>query len=451
MNSILISLIVALLVSGCTSASGSATTSRSVSAITSTTAAVEPGASTTDASVTSLTTSVPVVDRSADLAYLVREIERLHPDPFWRTDRELFTAEVDRLTEAALDLSADEFAVEVMRLMTAFDGHSGVQAFQLGWDVAQLQLYLFEEGTFVTRSVDDALVGSEVVAVNDVPIPAAQAALAELVNYDNPRTIDLNIPLHLVMPRLLRAAGLIDGPATYTLTTPTGESVHLQPDVMPFDEYSEWLGHPSLGLPGADSPSYLSNRGFAFWWDHLGDADLVHLHYNQVSSNSQDPVDLTNTSLASVAEAIDATLDANSTARFVIDLRLNGGGNNQTYGPLLDLVTERYADRCGLYVIIGRNTFSAATNFATEVEQATSAVFVGEETGGSPNLFGDTRLVVLPESRIRVHVSQRYWEFAGPEDDRLWIEPDLEVRPTAADYFSGRDAALETIMAHTCA
>jgi hypothetical protein len=100
-----------------------------------------------------------------------------------------------------------------------------------------------------------------------------------------------------------------------------------------------------------------------------------------------------------------------------------------------------------VFVITGRNTFSAAMNFATEIEQTTDATFVGEETGGSPNLYGDVRSVLLPNSNLAASISTVYWEKSSPDDTRPSIIPDLAVPVRAADYFAARDAAMEAILA----
>jgi hypothetical protein len=52
-------------------------------------------------------------------------------------------------------------------------------------------------------------------------------------------------------------------------------------------------------------------------------------------------------------------------------VRLNGGGDNHTYAPLIALFQEAWFRQKRLYVLIGRATFSAAANFAAEVEQHT--------------------------------------------------------------------------------
>ena len=47
----------------------------------------------------------------------------------------------------------------------------------------------------------------------------------------------------------------------------------------------------------------------------------------------------------------------------------------------------------------------------------------------------------------RVGVSTRYWQFAGPDDPRLTITPDIAVPVRAADYFADRDPVLEAVLA----
>jgi C-terminal processing protease CtpA/Prc len=100
-------------------------------------------------------------------------------------------------------------------------------------------------------------------------------------------------------------------------------------------------------------------------------------------------------------------------------------------------------DRQGrLYALIGRSTFSAAVNFATELERDTSVVFVGEPTGGSSNLYADTMPVEVLSLGVAVKISTRYWEKSTPGDPRLAIEPDLPVPLTVEDWLAGRDPVL---------
>ena len=81
----------------------------------------------------------------------------------------------------------------------------------------------------------------------------------------------------------------------------------------------------------------------------------------------------------------------------IVDVRLNPGGDNHTYAPLLAALRAKSVNRPGrLVVLISRSTFSAAQNFITELERKTQVIFVGETSGGSPNLYGDVQHVELP-------------------------------------------------------
>ncbi len=129
--------------------------------------------------------------------------------------------------------------------------------------------------------------------------------------------------------------------------------------------------------------------------------------------------------------------------RVIVDVRMNGGGNNQTYRPLLRaLATPAVARKA--YVLQGRVTFSAAGNFVTEVDLQTKAKIVGEPSGGAPNQWGDNELVELPRAGLTIRVANSYWVFGrGPKDARVAVHPDLPVTMTAADFFAGRDPVLE--------
>jgi C-terminal processing protease CtpA/Prc len=116
-------------------------------------------------------------------------------------------------------------------------------------------------------------------------------------------------------------------------------------------------------------------------------------------------------------------------------------------GHLEEVLRDPAIDRPGrLFVITGRITFSAAANFATDLEQETGAIFAGEAMGGSPNLYGDARQIHLPYGTQDLYMATRYWERSTPDDQRITIEPTIGVSLSSADYFAGRDPVLDAIL-----
>ena len=139
-------------------------------------------------------------------------------------------------------------------------------------------------------------------------------------------------------------------------------------------------------------------------------------------------------------------IEAGSVRRLLLDLRQNPGGDNTTYGTLLDLVQDFAEAHPGqLRVLVDRVTFSAAANLATDIERRTDAVFVGEPMGGGLNFWDDVTQVRLDSLPVpmQVGVSTRYWEFADPDDARLTIEPDIAVPASREDFLGGGDPVLD--------
>src|SRR5262249_51702037 len=108
----------------------------------------------------------------------------------------------------------------------------------------------------------------------------------------------------------------------------------------------------------------------------------------------------------------------------IVDLRNNSGGENTTYGYLLDALA-RISRTKRIVTILPRTTFSAAENFVTELERRAHPVFVGEASGGSPNLYATVTPTALPASGVTVNVATVYEQKSTPDDPRITTEPQV--------------------------
>ncbi len=102
-----------------------------------------------------------------------------------------------------------------------------------------------------------------------------------------------------------------------------------------------------------------------------------------------------------------------------------------------------------LFVLIGRQTFSAGSLFAIELDKYTNAIFIGEPTGGGIQNFGNHHLVVLPNSHLGVMVATQYYQNTIFETERPWLAPQIAVDPTEANYEAGRDPTLAAAMTYS--
>lgn len=382
-----------------------------------------------------------------DLRTLTETIRAVHPKPFWRGNERAFQAEVDQLDRAIPYLDDNAIKVGLIRLTAMIDGHTILPFSQgpMNFGYYPLRLYAFSDGIFAVdaQAPWQGVIGAKLVQIGTVSADEAFRRLAPQAQHDNDMTLRLLTPVHLLVPEELIAAGVIADPMrpgfVFELRDGTRRTINPPPTST---EYFRAQGGGFAPLPQRGGALYLSRTSERFWFTMLEESRSLYIQYNQVQSTTQ-----SGESLGDLARTIEQTLAEREVARVIVDLRHNSGGNNQTYGPLLRLLQSAAVNQPDkLYVITSRHTFSAAANFATEVERTTSAIFVGEPMGGRPNLYGDVRTAVLPNSRLTVYISAIYWQKSTSDDTRPWIDPDLPAPLSSTDYFAGHDPAMAAIL-----
>ena len=136
-------------------------------------------------------------------------------------------------------------------------------------------------------------------------------------------------------------------------------------------------------------------------------------------------------------------IDNHEVQRLILDVRLNGGGNNYKNKPIVTGVirNEKINEVGKFFVIIGRRTFSACQNLVNELHTYTNAVFVGEPTGENLNFYGDNRPVTLPNSGLRAYLSFAWWQDKPQWENEDWLAPHVSATMTFEQYRTGADPA----------
>jgi C-terminal processing protease CtpA/Prc len=193
---------------------------------------------------------------------------------------------------------------------------------------------------------------------------------------------------------------------------------------------------------GKPDPLWLSDPTNLYWYKYLPDTRTLYCQINTIQQKSTD-------SLRVFMSRTIAIADSAGAERFVLDLRLNGGGNGDFNKQiLLPLIKSRYDLPERLYVLTGRRTWSAAQMLVTELQKYTTAIFVGEPTASHGNHYGDSFRIVMPNSRVTVRVSTLWHQYLDPRDKRQMIEPAIKAPLPYADYRAGRDPGLGAIPAN---
>jgi hypothetical protein len=377
---------------------------------------------------------------AGDASVLANAIEAHHPDPFQAVSKSRLHREVARV-DALGGHDRCLLIVELMRmvgLLGARNGHSvifPIDDHPAARRAYPLRLFEFADGIFVVGSPRPDLVGAELIGIAGSDIDDILPAVTPLVAHDNEWTIRARRPAFLVDAAVLRGLGVIDdgGRTNFRLRAPDGAVVRVEFEAMAVGDYLAQAASPEWSPP--QQPAYLRRRNEFHWIERTLDGRAVHVGYNVTLGD-----------ITEFAREVAACAAEPETRLVVLDLRLNGGGDNRTYGPLLETL-KRLASDTRIAVLISRETFSAAMQLVIDLERQTSAIFVGEPTGGSPNHFGDATGLQLPSSGLHAHIATVAWMTAGNDDTRLTREPDILVAHESGPFFSGEDPSLIAALA----
>ncbi|MDK2924082.1 MAG: hypothetical protein PWQ90_1523 [Pseudothermotoga sp.] len=98
-----------------------------------------------------------------------------------------------------------------------------------------------------------------------------------------------------------------------------------------------------------------------------------------------------------------------------------------------------------LFLLVGPQTFSAASDFAAMIKDLKIATIVGEETGGLASSYGDVLPLTLPNTKLRLGVSFKYFVRCGGFDDKRGVIPDLVVRADPQFVSQRVDPAIQAV------
>jgi hypothetical protein len=374
----------------------------------------------------------------SDLTLLQQRLPQIHPD----VDVQAWDAAVAQFRNDLPTLSEDQADVGFMELVASLgdrNGHTGIFPLDPGnrraFHEYPFLVYEFADGVYVTGQIGGhGLVGARLTAVGGIPITQVLAQVEPLVPRDNETTGVSNVrSMYLLNEEVL--AGLGIAPRFY-FTLRNGKQVERSPAPVSARMYS----HAFHGLGPRMWPSgaaYAADRRAGTRLSLLAHGRAVYLAYNTTTVDT-----------SGVAVRLMRLAAKPRVRRVVVELRNNRGGDNHTYPPLIDALRKLGRKHKAIVVLAGRATFSAAANFMGDLEAATRYLLVGEDSGGSPNLYGDVEPLDLPHTGLRVEIATTWWVKSrlGADDPRVTFHPDVVVAPTAKSWFAGRDPALKVAL-----
>ena len=371
-----------------------------------------------------------------DLNYLAKELPKRHKNAFHTVAREKFDAAVGDLDLAIPNLQSHEVLVGMMRLVAMVgDAHTELSGFSDDFRRFPLNVYWFGSELRVTRIASryKQAAGAKVLQIGETSVTEANTRLEQLAPHENIYWVRLLSASFTPYAEILHALKLIPDlqHAAWTFEDDNGRQFTLQLETIKSGEPVDWVSaSPQL-------PLYRQRSDEQFWSTYLSESQTVYVNFRGYRDKFDER-----------ARELLILLKEKSPRRLVIDMRQNRGGDFTKVRNILlpELKRNPTLRRPGaFYVIAGRATQSAAMVNAIDFRKEMQAVLVGEPTGGRPNSYSEHGEFRLPNSKLTVGYSTRYYKFQETDSDA--VMPDKLIEPDWVSYKEGRDPVLEWILA----
>jgi len=377
-----------------------------------------------------------------DLEFLANELPKKHKNLYHKISESEFQTQIDEFKAELPSMDQTEILVAIKKIIASVgDSHT-----TLGYRPQRalpLMLYWFKDGIAIlntTAEYKDILYGT-IKSFGGSPVEEVVAALKTVIPHENEAQVKNNIPNTLTDTLILQGMKFIPSQesASLTVLTKSGRKVNVEMTPLSFSAKPQWLVDTS---EEKDEPLYLKNRRQFYWYEILTYSKALFFKYNSCRN-------MPDRAFGDFVQTLFQEADTERVEKIIIDLRHNGGGNSGIFAPFLRELKKRprFMEKGNIYVLIGRRTFSSAILNAIDLKKQTPAIFAGEPTGGKPNHYGEVQMFLLPNSRLPVTYSIKYFKVLDSDPDSL--EPDIHIERRLTDYLKKTDPVLRSVLERT--
>ena len=394
-----------------------------------------------------------------DLQYFKQLIHSKYSNLFYNVTAQQFDSAIAAIDRKIGSISDLQMNVEFAKLVAMFKiGHTAVRQ-RLGTEnnltpwvhPIPVKFYLFSDGLYIksiSAKYKEAL-GGKVVKIGNTDVAAALQKIRPVIAFENEQGFKSLLPNALNVPEYLYTTGITDDPGKVDITyTKDGQQKNI---IIAAEEMVVANNHGIAAssdyidaydkLNTAQAPLWLKETKKLRYFEYIPATKTVYVRHSAVQ-------DEPNETVAAFFAKVFKFIDSADADKFILDIRMNGGGNNYLNKPVITgiIQAKKINQKGKFFIITGRETFSAAQNLTNELEKYTEAIFVGEPTSENVNFWGDNRLEILPNSKLNIFLSWLWWQNLDPRDKRKWTAPQLAADLSFADYKNGIDPSMNVIV-----
>ena len=387
--------------------------------------------------------------RKDDLNFLITTLENKHPNMYNKNDKAVFEKKIKQV-ESNLDKMNDfEFGINLCEILSLIgDSHTKPAIGNLLGEDAHflpLNFAIVDEGLLISAAPNEnkQVLGGILTSINGYSMEEIKQKLMPFLIFDNQVYLDKEFVNSFYIYEILEYYNILNSPENISLGIKIGDK---EENIKLNAVNSKTM--KSMGLVKLERPIPETERDKSkiYFFKPL-DSNTLYIQYNSCREDENLPME-------TFAKQVEDALNEKGYDRVILDLRYNGGGSDGVLIPLMNTLEEKYRKgEIQLYTLIGSNTFSSALINSVMLKDIGS-IMVGTPTGGSVDHFGEVDVFELPNSKIKVQYSSKFFDLstllksAKPYDVESF-KPDILVNQTREDYLVGKDTAVEYILNDT--
>lgn len=374
-----------------------------------------------------------------DIEYFRNQLTAKHKNLFHNITKEEFNDKVNNLIGRVDKLHNKQVFVEMNKITASLgDAHTGMNYFD-GFTYP-LKFYCFNDEIYVIDADEslESILYAKITKINGLDINIVAEGLKTLISHENEYWVKSYLPNYLSKPVFMYSLGIIpdEDKTTFEFKTICGDIIEKEINILSFNEQSDYIN-----LNKSERNVYLFDREKEdnYWFEYLKEDKCVYFKYNVCEV-------MKGNLFLNFNYKMFSTINDDDIDKFVIDLRHNSGGNSSVINPFLKSIAELSSTNpeMQIYVIIGRSTFSSGVMAALDIKNKVPIMIIGECTGGSPNSYGDVGVFQLPNCKIPIQYSKRYFQLTN--DQAVTIVPDITVEPSINDFIENKDVVMDYIL-----
>ncbi|MGV8983711.1 hypothetical protein [Clostridium sp.] len=378
-----------------------------------------------------------------DINFLASELPQKHKNLFFQKNKDDFFKEINTLKMDIDSLSDYEIKLQIAKLVASIkDAHTSVPL-QINV-ILPLDLYWFSDGIYVILAPVEhrQILYCKITKINNVNIEEVISTLSSIISYENEIFLKSQLPKYFPAIELLYDLGLVNDIDSLELTF---EDKNMKISTIDIKSLSlkDWRAAHSLiedELVGRNNlPLYRKNSDKYYWFEHINAYKTVYFKYNSCR-------DMLPSDMFTFCNQLIMFIEEHMIEKLIIDLRNNSGGDSSLLYPLMNYIkqSDKINKKGNFFVIVGRETFSSALLNVFFLKENTCAIFLGEQTGGKPNCYGELQRFTLKNSGLTVCYSTKYYKVID-DDSVLSFLPDINIALTIQNYVNKVDPCLEYI------